>query len=89
MNTVQCKLSLAQIVTLCPDFGDRMADKIDDLTKAITEVIREFSIRRMASTRTDTRTELSRFTRYRLSPHVDRRSMRPKTRTSDSRNADH
>ena len=34
MNTVQCKLSLAQIVTLCPDFGDRMADKIDDLTKA-------------------------------------------------------
>ena len=34
MNTVQCKLSLAQIVTLCPDFGDKMADKIDDLTKA-------------------------------------------------------
>ena len=38
MNSVQCKLSLAQIVTLCPDFGDKMADKIDDLTKSTPKI---------------------------------------------------
>jgi hypothetical protein len=32
LNTVQCKLSIAQLATLCPSFGRKMADQLENLT---------------------------------------------------------
>jgi RNase H-like domain found in reverse transcriptase/Reverse transcriptase (RNA-dependent DNA polymerase)/Integrase zinc binding domain/gag-polyprotein putative aspartyl protease len=38
LDTIPCKLTMAQLVTLCPSFGKKMADKIDDLSTRPTDV---------------------------------------------------
>jgi gag-polyprotein putative aspartyl protease len=38
LDSIPCKLTMAQLVTLCPSFGKKMADKIDDLSTRPTDV---------------------------------------------------
>ena len=45
LETIPCKLTMAQLVTMCPSLGKQMADKFDDLTtRSATKGVRSIAV---------------------------------------------
>ena len=44
LESVPCKMTMAQLVALCPSFGRKMADKIDDLTERDPHTVKSVAV---------------------------------------------